>query len=259
MAKKRSPLQIRQEDLEYTWGCRKRDSRFTKDYDDCKKGILSEIDFCNKWCLDFVPDDLNKVNPLGDTDVPVRLLEKLTAEDTVTVVVTSESNLGQGNRRAHYHQSSTQVPRGGQRWIVEINPSHPLRLVIQGIKGLPWRSKDDRAKKNIEIRFAVYDRYQATDESFSSIASSLKKSVAVVVEAYFQVYRDIHGEAPPQKKRLRRLRGFDSKTHFQTCEVCLKAKGTEEWCRPARDFIDQDNTYLREKLRKPPRKAEFST
>jgi len=209
MAKKRSPVQIRQEELDYTWGCRKRDPRFIKDYDDWEKGILDEIDLCNKWALGFVPANLNGVNPLGEADVPVRLIETLTESDTATLTVTSKAgslldaqwnkdlsvwdkskkqwvkggSFVQPSKWQPHRESSIKVPTGERRWIVEINPSHPLRLALQGITGLPWRSKGSRAKKNIDIRFAVYDRHHEIEESFSSIAFSLNKSVAALVFA----------------------------------------------------------------------------
>ncbi len=270
MARKRSPLEIRKQDLDYRWECRKRDPRFLEDYGNYKEGHLREIDLCNKWGLDFVPDDLNgTANPLGDSDVPVRLIEKLTGGDTATLAVTSDSQpflraqWDQSsehyqilrNQRAPYKQSSIKVPEKEQRWVVVLDPHRPLRLILQGIEWLPWKKKAnaERAKKNIDIRFAVYDRYQETEESFSSIAAALNKSISVVVAAYSQVYQDIHGEPPSRKKKLRRLKGFNSQTHFKTCRICKKAKTrVEEFCLQARNFVDQDKMYLREKVLNPP-------
>jgi len=255
MAKKRSPLEIRKQDLDYRWKCRKRDPRFLKDYEEYKEGQFAEIDLCNKWGLDFVPDDLNgTANPLGDSDVPVRLLDVIEGEATVSLVESrvkiqategKEPNTFQITGRNELTTRHTfKVPANEKRVIVALNPRQP-RLILEGIKLRPWEgrkknAKADRAGRNLDLRIEVYDLFQEEGYSFPQIAAILKKSIATVWKAWLQAYTDIHRASPTHKKRQRRLKGFDPDTHSRDCNACRNAKNVKQMCLLAREFIDQD-------------------
>lgn len=263
MAEKRSPLQIRFDELKYQWKCRKRDQHFRKDYEDYKKGHLCETDICEKWGMDFVPNDLNESadpddpyrnNPLGGIDIPVQVLDVIEGEAIVSLVESKvkfqategkEPNTFQITGRNELTTRHTfKVPANEKRVIVALNPRQP-RLILEGIKLRPWEgrkknAKADRAGRNLDLRIEVYDLFQEEGYSFPQIAAILKKSIATVWKAWLQAYTDIHRASPTHKKRQRRLKGFDPDTHSRDCNACRNAKNVKQMCLLAREFINQD-------------------
>lgn len=269
---KKTPIEIRKEELWYKWECLRRNRDFLTDYNSFM-GVeptgpsLSENDLCEKWGLDFVPDSLD-TNPLGDADVPVLLKTILEAQDTVTLTVMpkvehplkvewNETRAGFDVRprgRQPFRKSFITVPKGEKRWVVVLNPKQPLRLILEGIKWLPWEhrkegAKRKRAKRNIDLRLLVYDRFQK-GESIAQIARSLRRPPLTIWRAWLEAHRDIHGVLPTYKKRLRRLTGFNHQTHIKGCETCLNAKSSvEKMCPSMRDYLNQDYVPQRELTR----------
>jgi len=233
MARKRSPLRIRSQNLDYQWECLKRNPDFRGDYKKFKQGCLSDIDLCDKWRLDFAPDNLNETeNPLGDSDVPVRLLDVIEGKATISLVEPrvklqatkdDESNTFRiTGRNESTTRHTFKVPANEKRVIVALNPHQPLRLILEGIKLRPWEgrkknAKAERAKRNTGLRLEVYDLYRQGKKHFE-IAKVLRKSISTVYNLLASVCKDI---GLPKSKRGTDP-SFDHKEHYAGCPSCRK-------------------------------------
>ena len=70
-----------------------------------------------------------------------------------------------------------------------------------------------------------------------------------VLRSLERVHSLVYGENLPNKRRVRRLGGFDFTTHLSNCHDSRDPTNEKMWCQTARDFVGQDYNAQREKLR----------
>jgi hypothetical protein len=103
------------------------------------------------------------------------------------------------------------------------------------------RQRSDKA----DFEIGVYDQVLA-GETFPTIAARLRRPVSSVKSAYLAACWNIFGSAPPRRKRDMPLVAFDFANHVPKCEICKHAERPEEFCAPARAYINQDYVSLKE-------------
>jgi hypothetical protein len=123
-----------------------------------------------------------------------------------------------------------------------------LRQVIGERSKLIKRDSRKRQRTDTaDMGLAVFEKVME-DVTFAEIATTLRRPVSTVKSAYLTTARKIFGSAPPRRKRDMPVEGFDRANHdFQTCKVCKHAQRPEDFCGPARAYINQDYVSQRER------------
>jgi hypothetical protein len=151
-----------------------------------------------------------------------------------------------------------------KKWLkLEIDLDYPRDVLLERIekelsKAMPQRRKARRRWDKFDYYLQVYD-LGIQNETFETIARTLKKRVSTVKSAFLSIGRTIssydptgfrriharHRRAFPTKKQSV-LKVIDHKNHVSQCERCAKAETLDEMCLAARLYIHQEYRGQRE-------------
>ena len=108
-----------------------------------------------------------------------------------------------------------------------------------------------RIRKETHRTFRMWDQFKAgrrpieiARREFPSKSPqqtrTWKKELMVVHRSLERASQLIHEHPLPKNRKIRRLLDFNIDDHLTTCAQCRNASAIEQWCRPARDFANQD-------------------
>ena len=109
-----------------------------------------------------------------------------------------------------------------------------------------------RIRKEIRRTFHMWDQFKAghrpmeiARRAFPSQSSqqtrTWKKELMVVHRSLDRASQLIYEQPLPNRRKIRRLLGFNIDDHVTTCAPCRNATAVDKMCPTGRDFVDQDS------------------
>lgn len=117
-----------------------------------------------------------------------------------------------------------------------------ISMLQELVYGIKRKSRPDLYERKLK----VWKTYQEV-QNYAEVGKRLRLARKTVEDLYTSVFKDIMGFPLTGKKRERRAKGIDGKSHFAECEQCKKGK----LCPTGEVLVNVNSGYQREIFRLP--------